>query len=323
MAEIGTIRTGIAPPPAVRIAVILPCYNEEVAIAKVVGDFRAMLPNAAIYVFDNNSLDRTREIAARAGAVVRREHQQGKGHVVARAFADVEADVYVLVDGDDTYDAAAAPAMVGMLLADRLDMVTGTRVAEIAAAYRRGHRLGNRVLTGAVRLVFGNRITDMLSGYRVFSRRFVKSFPAMASGFETETEFTVHALELSMPLGELEITYRERPMGSASKLRTYVDGIRILRTIFTLVKNERPLEFFSLVGVVLMTTGLLIGLPVVLEFFATHLVPRLPSAILALGLVLLSFLSFANGLVLASVARGRKEMKRLAYLAIPATGTAP
>ena len=323
MAEIGTIRTGIAPPPAVRIAVILPCYNEEVAIAKVVGDFRAMLPNAAIYVFDNNSLDRTREIAARAGALVRREHQQGKGHVVARAFADVEADVYVLVDGDDTYDAAAAPAMVGMLLADRLDMVTGTRVAEIAAAYRRGHRLGNRVLTGAVRLVFGNRITDMLSGYRVFSRRFVKSFPAMASGFETETEFTVHALELSMPLGELEITYRERPMGSASKLRTYVDGIRILRTIFTLVKNERPLEFFSLVGVVLMTTGLLIGLPVVLEFFATHLVPRLPSAILALGLVLLSFLSFANGLVLASVARGRKEMKRLAYLAIPATGTAP
>jgi hypothetical protein len=213
--------------------------------------------------------------------------------------------------------------MVAMLLDERLDMVTGTRVTDIVAAYRPGHRLGNRVLTGAVRLVFGNRISDMLSGYRVFSRRFVKSFPAMAEGFETETEFTVHALELSMPLGEIKTAYRDRPAGSASKLRTYVDGMRILRTIVTLVRNERPLEFFSLVGLLLLLLGLLIGGPVVFEFLQTHLVPRLPRAILALGLVLLSFLSFSNGLVLASVARGRKEMKRLAYLAIPATGTTP
>ena len=306
-----------------RIAVILPCYNEAVAIAKVVADFRAALPDAAIYVYDNNSADRTREIAAAAGAVVRRERQQGKGYVVARAFADVEADVYLMVDGDDTYDAATAPAMVAMLLDERLDMVTGTRVTDIVAAYRPGHRLGNQILTGAVRLVFGNRISDMLSGYRVFSRRFVKSFPAMAEGFETETEFTVHALELSMPLGEIKTAYRDRPAGSASKLRTSVDGMRILRTIVTLVRNERPLEFFSLVGLLLVVLGLLIGGPVVIEFLQTHLVPRLPRAILALGLVLLSFLSFSNGLVLASVARGRKEMKRLAYLAVPATGTAP
>lgn len=306
-----------------RIAVILPCYNEAVAIAKVVADFRAALPDAVIYVYDNNSADRTREIAAAAGAVVRRERQQGKGYVVARAFADVEADIYVMVDGDDTYDAATAPAMVAMLLDERLDMVTGTRVTDIVAAYRPGHRLGNQILTGAVRLVFGNRISDMLSGYRVFSRRFVKSFPAMAEGFETETEFTVHALELSMPLGEIKTAYRDRPAGSASKLRTYVDGMRILRTIVTLVRNERPLEFFSLVGLLLVVLGLLIGGPVVIEFLQTHLVPRLPRAILALGLVLLSFLSFSNGLVLASVARGRKEMKRLAYLAIPATGTTP
>jgi len=306
-----------------RIAVILPCYNEAVAIAKVVADFRAALPEAVIYVYDNNSADRTREIAAEAGAVVRSESQQGKGYVVARAFADVEADIYVMVDGDDTYDATTAPAMVAMLLDQRLDMVTGTRVTDIVAAYRPGHRLGNQMLTGAVRLVFGNRISDMLSGYRVFSRRFVKSFPAMAEGFETETEFTVHALELSMPLGEIKTAYRDRPAGSASKLRTYVDGMRILRTIVTLVRNERPLEFFSLVGLLLLLLGLLIGGPVVFEFLQTHLVPRLPRAILALGLVLLSFLSFSNGLVLASVARGRKEMKRLAYLAIPATGTAP
>jgi len=306
-----------------RIAVILPCYNEAVAIAKVVADFRAALPEAVIYVYDNNSADRTREIAAEAGAVVRSESQQGKGYVVARAFADVEADIYVMVDGDDTYDATTAPAMVAMLLDQRLDMVTGTRVTDIVAAYRPGHRLGNQMLTGAVRLVFGNRISDMLSGYRVFSRRFVKSFPAMAEGFETETEFTVHALELSMPLGEIKTAYRDRPAGSVSKLRTYVDGMRILRTIVTLVRNERPLEFFSLVGLLLLLLGLLIGGPVVFEFLQTHLVPRLPRAILALGLVLLSFLSFSNGLVLASVARGRKEMKRLAYLAIPATGTAP
>jgi glycosyltransferase involved in cell wall biosynthesis len=304
-----------------RIAVILPCYNEEVAIAKVVGDFSASLPNAIIYVFDNNSKDNTRAIAEAAGAIVRTERQQGKGHVVARAFADVEADVYVMVDGDDTYDATAAPEMVDMLLRERLDMVTGIRVTDIQAAYRRGHRLGNLMLTGAVRTVFGDRITDMLSGYRVFSRRFVKSFPAMAQGFETETEFTVHAMELSMPLGEVKTAYRERPPGSTSKLRTYVDGMRILRTIMMLVKNERPLEFFGIVAAFLLLAGLALGLPVVFEFLETQLVPRLPRAVLAVGMVLLSFLSLSSGLVLASVARGRKEMKRLAYLAIPATGT--
>lgn len=303
-----------------RIAVIIPCYNEEVAIAKVVREFRDALPNAVIYVFDNNSHDSTRAIAAECGAVVRTERQQGKGHVVARAFADVEADIYVMVDGDDTYDAACAPAMVDMLLNERLDMVTGIRVTEIQAAYRRGHRFGNLMLTGAVRFVFGDRITDMLSGYRVFSRRFVKSFPAMAQGFETETEFTVHAMELSMPLGEVETPYRERPPGSESKLRTYVDGIRILRTIMMLVKNERPLEFFGIAAGVLLLVGMVLGLPVVFEFLETQLVPRLPRAVLSLGMVLLSFLALSSGLVLASVARGRKEMKRLAYLAIAATG---
>ena len=303
-----------------RVAVILPCYNEAVAIGRVIAAFRAALPEAAIYVFDNNSADDTVSVARAAGAVVRHERKQGKGHVVARAFADVEADVYVMVDGDDTYDAADAPRMVAMLLDGRLDMVTGTRVTEIAAAYRRGHRFGNVMLTGAVRWVFGRGITDMLSGYRVFSRRFVKSFPAMAQGFETETEFTVHALELSMPLGEVETAYKDRPAGSASKLRTYVDGMRILRTILVLVKNERPLEFFGVAGLVLLLGGLLIGLPVVVVFLQTGLVPRLPRAILALGMVLLSFLSFSSGLQLASVARGRREMKRLAYLAIPATG---
>lgn len=303
-----------------RVAVIIPCYNEEIAIAKVVREFQHALPDAVIYVFDNNSRDSTRTIAAECGAVVRTERQQGKGHVVARAFADVEADVYVMVDGDDTYDAGSAPAMVHMLLTERLDMVTGIRATQIQAAYRRGHRFGNLMLTGAVRFVFGNRITDMLSGYRVFSRRFVKSFPAMAQGFETETEFTVHAMELSMPLGEIETPYRERPPGSESKLRTYVDGMRILRTIMMLVKNERPLEFFGIAAGVLLLVGLSLGLPVVFEFLETQLVPRLPRAVLSLGMVLLSFLLLSSGLVLASVARGRKEMKRLAYLAIPATG---
>lgn len=307
-------------PSTVRIAVILPCHNEAVAIAKVVSDFRAALPQAVIYVFDNNSQDNTIDIARAAGAVIRREVLQGKGFVVARAFADIEADIYVLADGDDTYDAADAPAMVNRLLTERLDMVIGVRITTSSNAFRRGHRVGNSMLTGAVRWVFGNRITDMLSGYRVFSRRFVKSFPAMAQGFETETEFTVHALELAMPLDEMPTAYRERPPGSASKLRTYADGLRILWTIFTLVKNERPQAFFGIIALVFLLAGLLIGVPVVLEFIETHLVPRLPSAILALGLVLLSFLSISNGLVLASVTRGRKEMKRLAYLAIPAPG---
>ncbi len=304
-----------------RVAVLIPCYNEEVAIPRVVADFRAALPDAAIHVYDNNSKDGTAAAARAAGALVARETLQGKGHVIRRAFADVEADVYVMVDGDDTYDAAAAPSMVAMLLADRLDMVTGTRVTDIQAAYRPGHRLGNRVLTGLVRRLFGDRITDMLSGYRVFSRRFVKSFPALAAGFETETEFTVHALALKMPVGEMNVAYRDRPAGSVSKLNTYRDGLRILRTIVMLVKEGRPFAFFASCAAVLAAAALLLALPVVKDWFETGLVPRLPTAVLATGLMLSAFLSLTCGLILDSVARGRIEMKRLAYLAIPAART--
>ena len=305
-----------------RIAVLIPSFNEAVAIGKVVGDFRACLPGAVVYVYDNNSTDGTAQAAAAAGAVVRREGLQGKGHVIRRMFADIEADAYVLVDGDDTYDASAAPEMVRLLLDGQLDMVNGQRseVDGEAGAYRRGHRLGNRVLSGLVRAVFGDRIKDMLSGYRVFSRRFVKTFPALASGFETETEFTIHALDLMMPLAELPVSYRERPAGSASKLRTYSDGLRILRTIIVLVKEERPLQFFAAAGGLLMLLAILLGIPVVTTYLQTGLVPRLPTAVLVTGIIMISFLSFACGLILDSVARGRKEAKRLAYLAIPRWG---
>lgn len=305
---------GGAVPP--RVAVLIPCRDEAAAIAKVVADFQASLPDATIYVYDNASGDRTGALARAAGAVVRQEPLPGKGHVVRRMFADVEADLYLLVDGDDTYDAAAAPAMLQLLLAHRLDMVTAARVTQDQAAYRPGHRLGNAVLTGLVRGVFGNRISDVLSGYRAFSRRFVKSFPALAGGFEIETEFTVHALALHMPVGELQAAYRERPAGSRSKLRTLADGLRILRTILLLVKEARPLRFFAVLGGALLLAGLLCGTPVVAEFVRTGLVPRLPSALLATGLVLLSSLTLVCGLVLDSVERGRKELKRLAYLAL-------
>ncbi|MBK1657595.1 glycosyltransferase [Paracraurococcus ruber] len=309
--------------PAPRIAVLVPCYNEEVAIPRVIAAFRAALPEAVIYVYDNNSKDRTVEVARAAGAVVRTETLQGKGHVVRRMFADIEADVYVLVDGDDTYEAAAAPRLVDKLLAERLDMVTGIRISQIEEAYRPGHRFGNLMLTGMVRTIFGNRISDMLSGYRVFSRRFVKSFPALAGGFETETEFTVHALELMLPVGEVPTAYKERPAGSASKLRTFHDGWRILQAIIALVKREKPLPFFSWIAAGLLLLGLGLGTPVVLEFLRTGLVPRLPTAVLSMGLVLLSFLSFACGLILDTVTRGRMEAKRIAYLAVPAPDFGP
>ena len=305
---------------SVRVAVLIPCYNEAVAITSVVAGFREALPGAAIYVYDNNSKDRTAEAARAAGAIVRRETLQGKGEVIRRMFADVDADVYVLVDGDATYDPASAPAMVRLLLDERLDMVNGTRVTEIEAAYRRGHRFGNQVLTGLVAQVFGNRVSDMLSGYRVFSRRFVKSFPALASGFETETEFTVHALELRMPIGELRTPYKDRPTGSASKLRTYSDGLRILRTILILVKEERPLQFFSLAALAFAFLGVVLAIPLIVGFARTGLVPRLPTAVLSTGLVLLAMLSLTCGLILDSVMRGRKEVKRMAYLAHPAPG---
>lgn len=314
-AETGPLTMGSNPPP--RVAVLIPCYNEAVAIPRVVAGFRAALPDAAIYVYDNNSRDGTRAAAAAAGAVVRGESLQGKGNVVRRMFADIEADIYVLVDGDDTYDAAAAPAMVRLLQEERLDMVTGIRVTEIEAAYRPGHRFGNLLLTGMVRLIFGDRITDMLSGYRAFSRRFVKSFPALAHGFETETEFTVHALELRLPVGELKTSYRDRPPGSVSKLSTFRDGWRILRTIVSLVQRERPLAFFGIIALLLGALGVVLFLPVLNEYLRTGLVPRLPTAVLSAVLVLAGFLSLVCGLVLDTVTRGRREAKRIAYLALP------
>jgi glycosyltransferase involved in cell wall biosynthesis len=304
------------------IAVLIPCYNEAVAIPKVVADFRAALPHALIYVYDNNSTDGTVAAARAAGAIVRSEVLQGKGNVVRRMFADVQADLYVLADGDDTYQASAAPEMIRLLVDNQLDMVNGVRVTQIEAAYRQGHKFGNKVLTGMVRYIFGDRVQDMLSGYRVFSRRFVKSFPALASGFETETEFTVHALELNMPVGEVTTAYKDRPAGSTSKLRTYSDGIKILRAILILVKETRPLQFFSLIGLVLLVLGVGLAVPVVIDYVHTGLVPRLPTAVLSVAIVELAVLALVCGLILDSVARGRKEAKRLSYLAIPPVGAA-
>ncbi len=306
---------GAASPP--RVAVLVPCYNEEMAVGKVVEAFGRALPAATVYVFDNNSTDRTVEVARAAGAIVASEPLQGKGHVIRRMFSDVEADAYLLVDGDNTYEAASAAPMVAMLLNDGLDMVTGTRVTDIRAAYRLGHRFGNVLLTSIVASVFGNRITDMLSGYRVFSRRFVKSFPALSSGFETETEFTIHALELKMPLGELETPYRDRGEGSASKLNTYRDGVRILWTIVNLIKDQRPFQFFATLAAGLAALGVAISVPIFLEFHRTHLVPRFPTAILSTGLVISAFILLVCGLILDSVSRGRKEAKRMQYLSIP------
>ena len=303
-------------PTPTRVAVLIPCFNEEQAIAGVVGDFRRVLPNAVIYVYDNNSTDATRKVAENAGAIVRGEFLQGKGNVVRRMFADIEADAYVLVDGDGTYDAKSAPQMVERLVGESLDMVNGARVATTPLAYRTGHALGNRVLTGAVAVIFGDRIRDMLSGYRVLSRRFVKSFPALAKGFETETELTVHALELRLPIAEVDTPYRDRPPGSASKLHTFRDGFRILRTIVLLMKEERPLLFFSAVGVVLGGMAVAVAWPLLATYLATGLVPRLPTAILATGLTILGFMSFVTGLLLDSVTHGRRELKRLHYLAL-------
>lgn len=299
------------------VAVLIPCHNEAAAIAGVVADFRRFLPDAEIFVYDNNSQDGTALRALHAGARVRKETLQGKGNVVRRMFSDVEADIYVLVDGDGTYDPASAPEMVRMLLENHLDMVNGARVSSDRAAYRRGHRTGNLVLSGLVRMVFGNRITDMLSGYRAFSRRFVKSFPALSSGFEIETELTIHALDLRVPLGEMETRYRERIEGGDSKLRTYYDGLRIMRTIVWMVKQERPLQFFSIAALILFVLGFTLSIPVLVQYHQTGMVPRFPTAILSMGIVLLSFLSLACGLILDSVAIGRKEAKRMVYLSIP------
>ena len=304
----------------IRIAVLLPCYNEEAAIARTVAEFRAALPGAIVYVYDNNSRDRTREVAAEAGAVVRAERMQGKGNVVRRMFADVEADVYVMADGDATYDAAAAPALVRRLVDEQLDMVVGARRSEVEEAYRRGHRLGNRLLTGMLARIFGRTFTDILSGYRVFSRRFVKSFPALARGFETETEITVHALELAMPVAEVVTAYGARPEGSHSKLSTYRDGWRILRTILHLFRIERPVLFYGGFAALLAALAVVLAVPLVITYAHTHLVPRFPTAILATGLVIVAVISFAVGLILDTVVRGRREVRRLFYLSFPAPG---
>jgi len=302
------------------IAVLVPCYNEERAIAKVVADFRAALPDATIYVYDNNSTDRTVETAARAGAVVRRETHQGKGYVVRRMFNDIEADIYVLVDGDATYDAPSAPAMVARLIAERLDMVVGLRVDGEAAAYRRGHRAGNLMLTGFVAHIFGSAFTDILSGYRAFSRRFVKSFPILSGGFEIETELTVHALELELPVGEVPTPYYSRPAGSASKLSTWQDGFRILWTVLRLYRAERPLALFGSFGIALAIISVGLAIPIIITYVEEGLVPRLPTAVLSTGLMLLACLSIACGLILDTVTRGRREAKLIAYLALRAPG---
>lgn len=298
-----------------RIAVLLPCYNEEAAISATVAGFRAALPTATIYVYDNNSRDRTRELAATAGAVVRTERQQGKGNVVRRMFADIDADVYVMADGDLTYDPKSAPAMVEMLVGEQLDMVVGTRKHEEKEAYRGGHVLGNRLFTGLLAGLFGRSFSDIFSGYRVFSRRFVKSFPVLSSGFEIETEMSVHALELRMPVGEVETSYGARPDGSQSKLSTYSDGWRILKTIGTLYRVERPTLFYGLIGIVLLVAALILSEPLVVTYVHTGLVPRFPTAILVSAMMIIAVLCFFAGLILDTVTRGRREVRRLAYLA--------
>jgi glycosyltransferase involved in cell wall biosynthesis len=303
-----------------RIAVLVPCFNEEAAVASVVSAFRKALPTAQIYVYDNNSKDRTAEVARAAGAEVRSERRQGKGHVVRRMFADIEADVYVLVDGDATYDAPSAPGMIERLVNDHLDMVVGLRVDQEQAAYRRGHRAGNWLLTSFLSSVFGQAFTDILSGYRVFSRRFVKSFPVLSDGFEIETELTVHALELAMPVAEVETPYYARPEGSVSKLNTWSDGFRILGTILRLYRSEKPLRFFTFIGLFLALVAIGLAIPLAVTYLEEGVVPRLPTAILSTGLMIVAVLSVSSGLVLDTVTRGRREMKLLNYLSQPPVG---
>src|SRR6202167_5739773 len=293
------------------VAVLVPCYNEGRAIAKVVADFRAALPGATVYVYDNNSKDDTVNVAKGAGAVVRSESHQGKGHVVRRMFNAIEADIYVLVDGDATYDAPSAPAMISMLTDDRLDMVVACRVDRDQGAYRPGHRAGNLMLTGFVAHIFGRAFTDILSGYRAFSRRFVKSFPILSGGFEIETELTVHALELELPVGEIATPYYSRPAGSASKLGTWTDGFRILWTVLKLYRAERPLALFGSLGIALAIMSVGLAIPLVITYVQEGLVPRLPTAVLSTGLMLVAFLSIACGLIFDTVTRGRREEKPL------------
>jgi glycosyltransferase involved in cell wall biosynthesis len=302
-----------------RIAVLVPCFNEEAAVGRVVADFRRVLPSARIYVYDNNSKDGTAAVARAAGAEVRAEWRQGKGHVVRRMFADVDADVYVLVDGDATYDPASAPRMIELLVNNHLDMVVGLRAEHGKAAFRRGHRTGNQMLTGFLSSIFGQAFKDILSGYRVFSRRFVKSFPILSDGFEIETELSVHALELALPVAELETPYYPRPEGSFSKLNTWRDGLRILLTILKLYRSEKPLRFFTVIGLFMALVSVGLAIPIFITFLEQGVVPRLPTAVLSTGLMIVAILSVSSGLILDTVTRGRREMKLLAYLSQPAS----
>jgi glycosyltransferase involved in cell wall biosynthesis len=304
--------------PRNSVAVVIPCYNEAAAIAKVVADFRRALPSAQIHVFDNNSSDDSAAIASAAGATVHRVPMQGKGHVVRRMFADIDADAYVMVDGDDTYDAAASPAMIAKLMDEGMDMIVGVRQPVSADVHRRGHAFGNALLSGFLSRLFGRSCADILSGYRVFSRRFVKSFPVLSSGFEIETELTVHALELRLPVLEHLTAFKERPQGSASKLNTIRDGVRILFTMLRLFSAERPLLFYSLCAAVFALVSVALAIPIILTYMQTGLVPRFPTAILSTGLMLLAALSLFSGAILDTVTRGRREMRSLAYLAQPA-----
>ncbi len=299
-----------------RVAVLIPCYNEVLTIRGVVENFRQALPGATIYVYDNNSRDSTAQAARDAGAVVRSEERQGKGNVVRRMFSDIDADCYVMVDGDDTYAAEAAAAGVSLVAEEGFDFVNIARVTTITEAYRPGHKLGNVILTGIVRGFFGRQTSDMLSGYKVLSRRFVKSFPAMSQGFETETELTVHALEMRMPMKEFSAPYKERPEGSTSKLRTFRDGWRILMLISRLIKDERPLAFFASLGGLFAVMGLILGLQIVTEYLETGLVLRMPTAVLSVGFIVVAALSIFAGLILDVVTKARQELKRLAYLSV-------
>jgi glycosyltransferase involved in cell wall biosynthesis len=300
-----------------RVAVLIPCRNEAATVGRVVADFAQSLPGAAVWVFDNNSTDGTARVAEAAGALVRHVPVQGKGNVVRRMFADVAAEIYVLVDGDGTYDAKVAPLLVKRLVDENLDMVSAARIPTRAEAFRTGHRFGNRALSGVVKLVFGRQFDDMLTGYRAFSRRFVKSFPAQSRGFEIETELTVHALQMRLPCAEVEAPYGSRPDGSHSKLSTYRDGLRILRMIGLLVREERPLQFFSVAGgFALIVSGLLMAL-VLTDYLRTGQVPRFPTLIVAASLFVVAVLSFAVGLILDTVSRVRLEQRRFAYLSSP------
>lgn len=298
------------------IAVIVPCFNEEAAIGSVIDGFRGARDDITVYVYDNASTDNTIQVATEHGAVVRREPARGKGNVVRRMFADIDADIFVMVDGDDTYDPGALNEMINLLISERCDLVTGRRIEQHEDAYRFGHRFGNRLLATITTLLFGRKSVDLLSGYRVMSRRFVKSFPAISSGFEIETELTIHALSLNLPMREVATAYKERPAMSESKLNTYRDGVRILSTILLFTKEERPFLFFSSLAIFLALLSLALGIPVTIEFFETGLVERFPTAILSASIMLLAFLSLTTGMVLDSVARGRRETKRLAYLGL-------